>query len=317
MKVLVVKTSSMGDILHTLPAITDACNNIPRIEFDWVIEEAFAEIPTWHPGINNAIPFAWRRWRKNIFTLPFNPEWQQFRKTLQQQKYDFIIDAQGLIKSAIVTKMAYGMRCGFDRYSVRERLASLAYNKNFPVEKKQHAITRIRKLFALTLDYSFDKNNIDYGVKAPLEETNLPRNYSVFIVNTSRKNKQWPIANWRKLLEEMQIKKQTVIIPEGYQHERHKIQEIISGFNNIIVLPQGDLTQVFNLLANAKAVVSVDTGLAHLAAALNKPNITLYGPTNEHLIGTAGKNQIHLKSDHDKVDIASEVVWKELQPLLY
>ena len=317
MKVLIVKTSSMGDILHTLPAITDTYKAIPDIKIDWVIEEAFAEIPTWHPGVTNSIPFAWRRWRKNIFTLFSNSEWQQFKKTLQQKKYDYVIDAQGLIKSAIVTRMARGMHYGFDRKSIREPLASLLYNKNFHVEKAQHAIIRIRKLFALTLGYSFDGNNIDYGIKAPLLEANLPENYSVFIVNTSRRNKQWPIENWRKLLEKMQREKQIVIIPEGYQHERQKIQEIISGFNNIIILPQGNLTRVFNLLANAKAIVSVDTGLAHLAAALNKPNITLYGPTNEHLIGTVGKNQIHLKNDHNKVSIASEMVWEKLKPFLY
>ena len=317
MKVLVIKTSSMGDILHTLPAITDAYKTIPDVEFDWVIEEAFTEIPTWHQSIHNVIPFAWRRWRKNILTLPFNPEWRQFRKTLQQQKYDFVIDAQGLIKSAIATKMAHGIRCGFDRKSVREPLASLVYHKKFQVEKSQHAITRIRELFALTLNYSFDKNQIDYGIKAPSLKTNLPKNYSVFVVNTSRKNKQWAIKNWRKLLEKMQAQKQTVIIPEGYKHEKQSIQAITSGFNNVIILPHGNLTTVFNLLANAQAIVSVDTGLAHLAAALNKPNITLYGPTDEHLIGTVGKNQIHLKYNDSKVEVDSEIVWSRLHPLLY
>src|SRR5688572_21515853 len=105
MKVLIVKTSSMGDVIHTLPAVTDAARAIPGIQMDWVVEEAFAEVPRWHPAIRHVIPVAIRRWRVNPFTMLCGAEWKQFRSRLKQEKYDCIIDAQGLVKSALVARL--------------------------------------------------------------------------------------------------------------------------------------------------------------------------------------------------------------------
>ena len=319
MRVLLIKMSSMGDILHTLPALTDARQAISNIEFDWVVEEAFAEIPAWHPAVKQIIPIAWRRWRKRFFTFFFNPEWKHFRKLLRQQKYDYIIDAQGLIKSAIVTKMARGLRCGYDRKSIREPLASIAYGQKFSVEKSQHALLRIRELFAKILDYNFNVDNVNYGIKAAFIQVINPillEHYTVFIPNTSQAQKRWPISNWQALLQKMQTTKQHVVIPAGYAHEQPLIQQIATDFENVTILPKGSLTQMAVVLAHSQAIVSVDTGLAHLAAAIDKPTITLYGPTDTKLIGTVGQQQIHLTTNNHQIDISVKQVWLQLKVLI-
>lgn len=310
----------MGDIIQTLPALTDAQKAIANIKFDWVVEEAFTEIPSWHSSIYQIIPIAWRRWRKNLLTAFFHSEWQQFRQLLCERKYDYIIDAQGLLKSAIVTRMAHGIRCGCDRKSVRESLAVLAYEKTFTINKEQHAIAHTRQLFAETLHYAFDKEHVDYGIKPSMVShlpISLPKKYSIFIVNTSKKEKRWGIENWRQLLKNMQAAQQHVVIPGGYSHEQRYVQSIAADFNNVTLLSGNTLQQLRDIIEQSQALVSVDTGLAHLAAALNKPTITLYGPTDVAQFGTMGKQQFHLLSETQSLDISVSVVWKKIQDLLF
>lgn len=155
MRVLIVKTSSMGDVLHTLPALTDAAQAIPGIRFDWVVEEGFAQIPSWHESVERVIPVAIRRWRKAWFSAPIKAERQAFREAVQAVKYDAIIDAQGLVKSAaLVTRLAHGVKHGMDWQSAREPLASLFYNRRHHIAKQQHAVERTRELFAKSLGYA-------------------------------------------------------------------------------------------------------------------------------------------------------------------
>lgn len=155
MRVLIVKTSSMGDVLHTLPALTDAAQAIPGIRFDWVVEEGFAQIPSWHKSVERVIPVAIRRWRKAWFSAPIKAERQAFREAVQAVKYDAIIDAQGLVKSAaLVTRLAHGVKHGMDWQTAREPLASLFYNRRHHIAKQQHAVERTRELFAKSLGYA-------------------------------------------------------------------------------------------------------------------------------------------------------------------
>lgn len=154
MRVLIVKTSSMGDVLHTLPALTDAQQAIPDIQFDWVVEEGFAQIPSWHAAVNHVIPVAIRRWRKAWFSAPIKAERKAFRDAVQAERYDAIIDAQGLVKSAaLVTRLAHGVKHGMDWQTAREPLASLFYNRRHHIARQQHAVERTRELFAKSLGY--------------------------------------------------------------------------------------------------------------------------------------------------------------------
>ena len=153
MRVLLIKTSSLGDVIHTLPALTDAMNALPGIQFDWVVEEGFAEIPTWHPAVANVIPVAIRRWRKNLWQTVKNGEWRRFKQRLRDTRYDLVIDAQGLLKSAWLTRYVKAPVAGLDKTSAREPMAARFYDRPYAVARGQHAVERLRQLFAQALGY--------------------------------------------------------------------------------------------------------------------------------------------------------------------
>ena len=299
MRVLIVKTSSMGDVLHTLPALTDAQQAIPGIRFDWVVEEGFAQIPSWHAAVDRVIPVAIRRWRKAWFSAPVKAERKAFREAVQAEKYDAIIDAQGLVKSAaLVTRLARGIKHGMDWQSAREPLASLFYNQRHSVPKQQHAVERTRKLFALSLGYSKPQSQGDYAIAQHfLNHLNADAGqYAVFLHATTRDDKHWPEANWRELIGLLAASGIRIKLPWGAPHEEARAKRLADGFDYVEVLPRMSLEEVARVLAGAKFVVSVDTGLSHLTAALDRPNITLYGPTDPGLIGGYGMNQLECRS---------------------
>lgn len=304
MRVLIVKTSSMGDVLHTLPALTDAQQAIPGIQFDWVVEEGFAQIPSWHAAVDRVIPVAIRRWRKAWFSAPIKAERKAFRDAVRLQQYDAIIDAQGLVKSAaLVTRLACGVKHGMDWSTAREPLASLFYNRKHHIVKQQHAVERTRELFAKSLGYAKPQSQGDYAIAQHfVNECNADTGqYAVFLHATTRDDKHWPEANWRELIELLNNTGIRIKLPWGAPHEEERAKRLAEGFPYVDVLPRMSLEEVARILAGAKFVVSVDTGLSHLTAALDRPNITLYGPTDPGLIGGYGKNQYTQQSHSGKL----------------
>ncbi|MBJ9296030.1 lipopolysaccharide heptosyltransferase RfaC [Citrobacter werkmanii] len=304
MRVLIVKTSSMGDVLHTLPALTDAQQAIPDIHFDWVVEEGFAQIPSWHSAVDRVIPVAIRRWRKAWFSAPIKAERKAFRDAVRLQQYDAIIDAQGLVKSAaLVTRLAHGIKHGMDWSTAREPLASLFYNRKHHIARQQHAVERTRELFAKSLGYTKPQSQGDYAIAQHfLTEVNTDtEQYAVFLHATTRDDKHWPEANWRELIGLLNNAGIRIKLPWGAAHEEARAKRLAEGFTYVDVLPRMSLEEVARVLAGAKFVVSVDTGLSHLTAALDRPNITLYGPTDPGLIGGYGKNQYTQQSHSGKL----------------
>lgn len=319
MRVLIVKTSSMGDVLHTLPALTDAMQAFPGIRFDWVVEESFAQIPSWHEAVERVIPVAIRRWRKAWFSAPIKAERKAFRETLQAVKYDAVIDAQGLVKSAaLVTRLAHGIKHGMDWQTAREPLASLFYNRRHHIAKQQHAVERTRELFAKSLSYAKPQTQGDYAIARHfLTQTAADTEpYVVFLHATTRDDKHWPEAHWRELIGLLKESGLKVKLPWGAPHEEARAKRLAEGFNYVEVLPRLSLEAIAHLLAGANYVVSVDTGLSHLTAALDRPNITLYGPTDPGLIGGYGKNQVACCStDRDLAHLTANAVWHEISAL--
>lgn len=304
MRVLIVKTSSMGDVLHTLPALTDAQQAIPDIHFDWVVEEGFAQIPSWHSAVDRVIPVAIRRWRKAWFSAPIKAERKTFRDAVRLLQYDAIIDAQGLVKSAaLVTRLAHGIKHGMDWSTAREPLASLFYNRKHHIAKQQHAVERTRELFAKSLGYNKPQSQGDYAIAQHfLTEVHADAGqYAVFLHATTRDDKHWPEANWRELIGLLNNAGIRIKLPWGAAHEEARARRLAEGFPYVDVLPRMSLEEVARVLAGAKFVVSVDTGLSHLTAALDRPNITLYGPTDPGLIGGYGKNQYTQQSHSGKL----------------
>lgn len=316
MRVLIVKTSSMGDVLHTLPALTDAANSIPNITFDWVVEENFCQIPSWHFAVNDIIPVAIRRWRKNWFAKPIRQERHQFIEHLKRKQYDCIIDAQGLIKSAfLITRKAKGIKHGLDRQSIKEPIASWFYDVKHHVPKQMHAIERVRMLFAKSLNYSQPDSIGDYAI-ADHFLTSLPpdnQKYLIFLHATTRDEKHWTESAWRNLIELIEPTGLKIKLPWGAPHEQERALRLAQGFKHVEVLPKLSLNEIATVIAGAKAVVSVDTGLSHLTAALDRPNITLFGNTDPKLIGGYGKNQ-HSIISADKMmqTITADEVYQQL-----
>ena len=295
MRVLIVKTSSMGDVLHTLPALTDAMRAIPGIRFDWVVEEGFAQIPSWHEAVERVIPVAIRRWRKAWFSAPIKAERKAFKAAVQAVTYDAIIDAQGLVKSAaLVTRLAHGVKHGMDWSTAREPLASLFYNRKHHIAKAQHAVERTRELFAKSLGYAKPEAQGDYAIAQHFLGDIAPDSapYCVFLHATTRDDKHWPESHWRELIGLLGESGLRIKLPWGAPHEEDRAKRLAEGFDYVEVLPRLSLEAVAHELAGAKFVVSVDTGLSHLTAALDRPNVTLYGPTDPGLIGGYGKNQV-------------------------
>lgn len=316
MRICLVKTSSMGDVIHTLPALTDAQKALPHLQVDWVVEENFAEIPTWHSAVKQVIPVAIRRWRKQLLQRKTWQQWQAYRQLLQQNQYDAVIDAQGLVKSALfAVRLAQGTKHGYDKHSAREPLAALFYDERYAIDYQQHAVERIRQLFAQALGYALPNQQGDYGIAQhfPVQQSLPP--YVLLIHATTRADKHWCNQEWKKLAQNLTALGLAVHLPWGNEKEKQAAKWIAQGIENAVVLPKMDLTALAQHIANAQAVVSVDTGLAHLTAALDKPNITLYGATNPDLIGTYGKNQYHLQAP-TMAQISAEAVLQRLRPLL-
>lgn len=279
MRVLLVKTSSLGDVIHTLPALTDAQRAIPGIQFDWVVEEGFAEIPAWHPAVAQVIPVAIRRWRKHPLQTLRTGEWRRFKARLRETHYDLVIDAQGLLKSAWLTRYVKAPVAGLDRDSIREPLASRFYDRRYAVPRERHALERVRQLFAQALGYSIPEMIADYGLDRSQLATPGEQPYLLFLHGTTWPSKHWPEAYWRQLAERMSEFGWAIRLPWGNAEEKARAERIAQGLPSASVLPRLNLGGVAKVVAGARACVAVDTGLGHLAAALDVPSISLYGPT--------------------------------------
>ncbi len=299
MRVLLIKTSSLGDVIHTLPALTDAMNALPGIQFDWVVEEGFAEIPTWHPAVANVIPVAIRRWRKNLWQTVKNGEWRRFKRRLRDTRYDLVIDAQGLLKSAWLTRYVKAPVAGLDKTSAREPMAARFYDRPYAVARGQHAVERLRQLFAQALGYRVPAGLGDYGLdRSRLLTATNDAPFVLFLHGTTWDTKHWPELYWRQLAERMIGQGLEVRLPWGNPAEKARAERIAVGLDNAVVLPKLNLAGVARVLASAQGCVAVDTGLGHLAAALDVPTLSLFGPTNPGLTGAYGRSQVHLAAEY-------------------
>lgn len=287
-RILLVKTSSLGDVVHNLPVVSDLRRHLPDAEIDWVVEEAFAAIPRMHPAVRRVIPVALRRWRRTLMKSNTRAEICNFLGTLRACEYDAILDTQGLLKSALVARAAQGMRYGLDWRSSREPLRFL-YDRTFRVPWGQHAVTRNRSLAAQALGYALPVE-INFGISSRQRTFPwLPRKrYAVLLHATSADRKLWPETHWTELGNYMFLMDIVCVFPWGSDAERARSARLAATISNAIVPPALALDEVAALLMGAQGVVGVDTGLTHLAAALNVPTLGIYCATDAAATGFHG-----------------------------
>ncbi|WP_234050272.1 MULTISPECIES: lipopolysaccharide heptosyltransferase I [unclassified Xanthobacter] len=296
MRLLVVKLSSLGDVVHTFPALTDAAAAIPNLQVDWAVEEAFAPVAALHPAVRRTICVPLRRLRKRPVAAWRSGEAAAVRRALAAEPYDMVIDAQGLMKSALVAACARGPRHGFDRSSAREPLATLLYAHTHHVPETEHMAVRIRKLFAAALGYGLEGRPADTGLR-PAVAAGPP--HLVFLHGTTWQTKTWPRAGWRALAARAQEAGFAVRLFAHGEAETARAKAIADGLPAVTLLPPQTLATLAPLLQTAAGVVSVDTGLGHLAAAYGVPTLGLYGPTNPRLTGLFGARVRELPAERD------------------
>jgi len=282
-RVLIIKTSSLGDVVHNLPIVNDVLRALPGTIVDWVVEEAYADLPRMHPGVTRVVPVAQRRWRRTI-SVAASAERQAFESLLRQECYDVVLDTQGLLKSAVLARLARlspsGVRIGFSRRLAREGLARLFYDRGIDVGRHLHAVERLRSLAAQALGYAVEGPPI-FGLKVPHARFDWLASapYAVLLHATSRPEKAWPVSRWRSLITHLSGLGLQSILPHGSENEQQGAQELARALPGATVPPRFGLGQAAALLRDARVVIGVDTGLTHLAAALTVPTVALFGAT--------------------------------------
>ncbi|WP_298172040.1 lipopolysaccharide heptosyltransferase I [Acidithiobacillus sp.] len=305
MKILMVRLSSMGDVLHTLPALTDLQRTRLDLRLHWLIEPAFAPIAQLHPGVTRVIPFSLRNYKKQWRELASAV--RDLRRALRVEHYDHILDAQGLYKSALLGRLGGAPLWGLDAASAREPGATRLYHRRFPVSWGQSAISRNRQLFAQALDYPLPETPPDYGLQgaaAHLRKDTLAQPWGELVQQpfvlgfhgTSWENKEWQEDYWRALAVPLRQAGLRLLLPAGSAREAARAQRIATQADNVLALPTLTLLELAALIVRADAYVGMDTGLSYLAGALGLAGVTLYGPTASGRFSVAEHRQATLQS---------------------
>ena len=342
MKILIVKLSSLGDVLHNLPVIWDLRAKYPNAQIDWVIEEGFAGLLAplmtrnsngdTFKGVDRVIPFALRRWKKSLKQGEFIRSIQEFitfKKDLQTTSYDLVIDTQGLIKSAVLAQLARLTPTGRivgpankTQYSGFEPLTRYFYTETVQVPMHLHAVERARWVTAAAIDVPAPKEGIDGPRFYPdsyvahlaaqasplLDEMAIQRPYVLFLHSTSRADKRWPHASWVAIGERLMAKGMAVILPWGSPAEKTISEALAKDMPGAIVPRDFAIHEIYALIAGAHQIIGVDTGLVHVAAAFGKPTIEIY--CNSWKANAAGywSPQIHNLGDMGQTPTVEEVM---------
>jgi heptosyltransferase-1 len=279
-------------VIHNCPVIHDIHKHLPDAKIDWLVEESFADIPRMHTGVNQVFTLSIRRWRKQLLSKKTWQEIGAFKKTIQQTQYDAVIDSQGLLKSALITKLTQGTKHGFDKESIREPLASYFYDVKHHYAFQNHAVKRTRTLAAMSLGYQTPTDAPDYGLSTSTVAVKLPKPYVIGLHGTSKDSKLWPTQHWIQLGKTLAEQGLNLILPWASAEEESRANLIKAALTNAVVLPKCTIAQLGVIISQAHAAVGVDTGLSHLAAALSVPTVAIYTDTDPALTGVmAGAHQ--------------------------
>jgi lipopolysaccharide heptosyltransferase I len=288
--ILFIKTSSLGDVIHHMPAVTEARRQRPEARLAWLVEEAFVPLVRLHPAVAEVIPVAWRRWRKSLYTPATLAEIAGNLRTIRVRRYDEIVDSQGLLRSAIIARIAKGRRHGYDAASIREPPAATFYDMRHRVSRNLHAVTRNRTLSGLALGYA-PQGAPDYGLERARFAQPAER-YAVLLHASARSFKLWPEQNWIALGKTLGARGLDLVLPWGGVEERARSERISAAVPRGRVPERQPLDAMAGLIAGAQFVIGVDTGLMHLAAALGVPLVAIFTGSNPGLTGPVGNGPL-------------------------
>ena len=286
MNILIVRVSSLGDVVHNMPVVTDILRHYPGANIDWVVEEAYTDLVRLNDGVRMVIPFALRRWRKTLFSAATRAEMRAFYRALRAETYDVVLDTQGLLKTGMVMGLARlaagGKRVGLANStegSGYEAVSRIFHTASVPVGRRTHAVLRGRLVAAQALGYTTD-SPADFGLRAPaLPEAPgwLPdRPYAVFFHATARAAKQWSATNWLQIAQNLAARGMPVLLAWGSEAEKQAADQLATGMPDARVLPKLSMMEAVTLAQRAALAIGVDTGLTHIAAAYKRPTIELY-----------------------------------------
>ena len=288
MRVLIVKTSSMGDVVHALPALTDMHRAVPGLQVDWLVEAPFAAIPRLHAGVARVLPLAWRKWRKSLLAPDTRAAMAALRNGLRRERYDLVLDLQGLLKSVLWGLQARGPLVGYGFTSIREPAAALFYRRRADVPRQMQAVQRNRLLVAAHLGYAMPTSAADFGIAAPLGTwtASVPGSAgtAALIPCASRPEKLWPEDRWIAVGRRLMAAGLTPVLVWGTVDERQRAERIAVSCGGVVP-PFLSVADTAAVLGQARQIVGLDTGFSHLAAALGAPTLGIYC---DHAPGLAG-----------------------------
>ncbi|MEO5732074.1 MAG: lipopolysaccharide heptosyltransferase I [Rubrivivax sp.] len=292
MRILIVKTSSMGDVVHATPVVNDILAHHPQARIDWLVEATFAAIPQMHDGVDEVLPMAWRKWRQSLWRTTTWKAMGAMRDRMRDGRYDLVLDLQGLVKSAAWARQAGAPVAGYDRASAREPLAASAYRFKAAVPPTLHAVQRCRMLAASQLGYAVAAESPpDFGLRAPTGGW-MPRGaYAVLIPNASRAEKLWPERHWVAIGRHLMERGWMPLVLWGREDEQTLAERIAAGCEGDVP-PFLTVSEMAGVLAGAQAVVGLDTGFTHLAAALGRPTLGIYCDHEPGLAGITGPGRV-------------------------
>lgn len=282
MKILLVRVSSLGDVLHNMPMVADIHRHFPGAEIDWVVEEGYVSLVRLNPGVRRIIPWALRRWRKGLLKAETRAEMKKFFETLRAEQYDYVFDTQGLLKTGIIMGAARGHHkvglANGSEGSGYEGISRIFHTRSIPTDPRTHAVQRGRIVAARALGYSAD-DAPDFGLPAPRSGDPRPawmpqQDYAVFFHGTARAAKKWASDNW--IAVGRALAPMPVLLAWGSPAEKSDAEALAADIPNATVLPKLSMDEAVQLARHASLAIGVDTGLTHIAAAFVRPTIELY-----------------------------------------
>ncbi len=324
MKVLIVKLSSLGDVVHVMPAVQDIRRAWPEAQIDWVVERSFAPLLKRCAGLNRVIECELRRWRKAPLSGQTRQAWRAFKAELQRERYDAVIDLQGLSKSALISWLAR-LAPGGKRFGLANQTEGSSYEAParwvadvaVTVEPHCHAVVRARAVCAQALGYALP-TSMSFGLLAPVPIAQAAidieavdaacSNGTVALVHgTSRLDKQWPLDHWRNLGQRLNASGYAVALPHGSDAEQKTAEQIAQALAHAVVWPRLGLDALSDALARCAGVVGVDSGLSHIAVALDLPHVQIYNFDTAWRTGPLGRT--HQRSVFTQPTPAVDAVW--------